>query len=100
MPDEAPRYRVVTAPTAARALANTLPLRIVEKYLEYKNGDLARNPHRVGSWGLDPPYEGHKSLRLGGEYRAIYWIDDDEMIVNVVAIGRRADIYRPGSAPS
>lgn len=101
MPGELPaRYQVITGRTASRALAETLPLRVVDKYVEYKDGLLTTNPYKVSSWECDPPYEGYRSVRLVGEYRALLWIDDDEMTVNVFAIGRRSDIYNPGLAPS
>jgi mRNA-degrading endonuclease RelE of RelBE toxin-antitoxin system len=73
-------------------------MHIVNKFLQYRDHELAANPRRVSSWDLDPPYEGYRSVRLGGQYRAIIEIDDDELTVTVVAIGHRADIYRPGSA--
>lgn len=54
----------------------------------------AENPHRV-SHPLDPPLEGLDTVYIDA-YRAVLEIDDDAMHVEVVAVGHRADIYRPG----
>ena len=52
---------------------------------------LASNPRPVGCEKL----AGHDKYRLRqGNYRVLYTIEDDVLIVTVIAIGNRRDIYR------
>jgi mRNA interferase RelE/StbE len=52
---------------------------------------LARNPRPVGSEKLS----GEDKYRLRqGDYRILYEIVDDELIVTVVKVGNRRDVYR------
>ena len=53
---------------------------------------IATDPKRLGK-RLTLGLEGHLSARRG-PYRAIYSIDEDERVVNIVAIEHRADVYR------
>lgn len=87
------RYRVRYTRTARRALADELPLHIVDAVLALLDGDLATRPHRVGK-PLHPPLDGTWSARRG-TYRILYQIDDDQLTVTVTAIEARADAYRP-----
>lgn len=56
-------------------------------------GALGENPRRMGK-ALHFELEGAFSARRG-PYRVIYRIDDDASEVRVIAIGHRADVYRP-----
>jgi mRNA interferase RelE/StbE len=52
---------------------------------------LAENPGKRGCIKL----KGEEAYRIKvGNYRIIYEIDDEKIIVNVVAVGHRKDIYR------
>jgi len=52
---------------------------------------LAENPRPLGYIKL----KGEEAYRIRvGDYRIIYEIDDDKIIVTVVAAGHRKDIYR------
>ncbi len=52
---------------------------------------LASNPRPVGSEKLS----GEDKYRLRqGDYRILYEIVDDELIVTVVKVGNRRDVYR------
>ncbi len=52
---------------------------------------LAENPHPHGSEKL----AGEDSYRIRqGSYRIIYTIDDDRVIVEIVRVGHRSDVYR------
>ncbi len=87
------RYRIRYAPTARRALADELPLHIVDAVLALLDGDLAAEPHRVGR-PLRPPLDGTRTARRG-TYRIAYEIDDNAHTVLVTAIEARADTHRP-----
>jgi mRNA interferase RelE/StbE len=54
-------------------------------------GLLLDNPQRVGN-PLGPPLAPAYSARRG-DYRVLYFIDDDTHTVKVTAIRHRADVY-------
>ncbi|NYI47954.1 mRNA-degrading endonuclease RelE of RelBE toxin-antitoxin system [Nocardioides aromaticivorans] len=85
-------YEVRLASPARRDL-RSVPPRIVPAIVEFLYGELARNPKRVGK-ALERELEGYWSARRG-PYRIIYRIDDDQLIVLVVNVDHRADVYRP-----
>lgn len=85
-------YRIEFAGPARRDISK-LPERIAWAVVEFCEGPLAENPHRVGK-PLVGDLTGLYSARRG-EYRIIYAIDDETVIVEVAHIARRADSYRP-----
>ena len=87
------RYQIRYTRTARRALADELPLHIVDAVLALLDGDLAIEPHRGGK-PLRPPLDGTWSARRG-TYRILYQIDDAARTVLITAIEARADAYRP-----
>ncbi|GLY67732.1 type II toxin-antitoxin system RelE family toxin [Amycolatopsis taiwanensis] len=86
-----PRYTILLSTGAQRALGK-MPEKIVHACVSFMDGPLANNPYRVGK-PLTSSWEGHYSARRG-EWRVIYTIDDHQVVVEVVAINRRADVYR------
>ena len=87
------RYRLIITRTARRQLAERLPDSVAFAAHEFITGPLLDNPHRVGK-RLLPPLSDRFSARRG-TYRVLYRIDDEARTVSVVAVGSRADIYRP-----
>ena len=85
-------YQVELAGTARRDLRG-VPPRIVPAIVEFVYGDLARQPRRVGK-PLQRELEGLWGARRG-PYRIIYEIHDDRLVVLVIHVDHRADIYRP-----
>lgn len=85
------RYTVVLASGAQRALRK-LPEKVAHACVSFMDGPLAENPYRVGK-PLTSSWEGHYSARRG-EWRLVYTIDDHQVLVEVVTIARRADVYR------
>jgi len=85
-------YRVRWTSAARRALANDLPESVAAAVWEFVVGPLAENPHRVGKQ-LVRELEGFWSARRG-QYRVIYVIDDGEVVVTVVKVDHRRDVYR------
>lgn len=57
---------------------------------------LAENPRPQGSKKLKGPFERYR-LRQG-DYRILYEIRDEILIVTVVYVGHRKDVYRRGRA--
>lgn len=85
-------YRIGWASPARRAIENTLPESVAAAVWEFVNGPLAENPQRVGKQLLRD-LAGYWSARRG-QYRVIYVIDDDEVVVTVVNVDHRRDVYR------
>lgn len=84
-------YKLRLSRAARRALAETLPEQIAAAVWEFVSGPLLDNPHRVGK-ALRFELEGFFSARRG-QYRVIYRIVEDEVIVEVVKISHRSDAY-------
>ncbi|MBT2496138.1 MULTISPECIES: type II toxin-antitoxin system RelE family toxin [Microbacterium] len=81
-------YRIELRPAAVRAL----------KKVDHQDRDrirgaialLGENPRPPGTKAL----QGRNGLRVRvGNYRIIYTIDDDVLIVAVVTLGHRRDVY-------
>jgi mRNA interferase RelE/StbE len=85
------RYTLELAAAAGKSL-HRLPDKVAFAALEFINGPLLDNPRRVGK-PLDEPLAPAWSARRG-EYRVIYTIDDDRVVVQVIRIAHRSDAYR------
>lgn len=81
-------YRIVIKKSAAKEIeriAKNDRIRIIEKIKS-----LSLNPHPTGSKKLS----GQEKYRMRqGNYRILYQIIDDELIINVVKVGHRQDVY-------
>ncbi|MBI4617220.1 MAG: type II toxin-antitoxin system RelE/ParE family toxin [Planctomycetes bacterium] len=84
------RYRVEFAPAALRAL-RALP-RDVQRRLRPRIDALTEDPRPAGARKLS----GAETLYRvrAGEYRVVYAVEDDRLLVLVVRIGHRRDVYR------
>jgi len=85
-------YGVIYTSTARRALSERLPPRAATACVEFIASVLAENPRRVGK-PLRGSLEGLYSARRG-EFRVIYAIDNEEIVVLIVTIAHRRDAYR------
>jgi mRNA interferase RelE/StbE len=85
------RYTVLLSPAAKRAIGRDLPEAVAIAVVDFLYGRLAEDPYRVGK-PLRFQLEGYRSARRG-QYRVIYSIHDDEVLVHVVRISHRADVY-------
>ena len=85
------RYALRLSSAARRALSGTLPEQVAAAVWEFVNGPLLDNPHRVGK-PLRFRLEGFYAARRG-QYRVIYRILEDEVIVEVIKISHRGDAY-------
>ncbi len=85
-----PLWRVeVMAP--ARREFDRLPISVAAAILATLDA-IAENPRRLGK-PLMLEHEGRYSARRG-PYRVIYELDDEQLLVRVVAIGHRRDVHR------
>lgn len=85
-------YVIHLTPAARRALERTLPPSVAPAVWEFIYGPLAENPRRVGT-PLSKELEGIYAARRG-EYRILYKILPDHVIVEVVRVAHRRDAYR------
>jgi mRNA-degrading endonuclease RelE of RelBE toxin-antitoxin system len=85
------RYNVVLSPGAKRSIEKDLPEAVAVAVVDFLYGPLAEEPYRVGK-PLRFQLEGYWSARRG-QYRVIYSIHDNEVLVRVVRISHHADAY-------
>lgn len=78
---------------AARRDMQRVPPRIVPAIVEFVYGDLSKNPRRVGK-PLERELAGFYSARRG-PYRILYSIDDGRIVVEVLRVDHRSDVYQP-----
>lgn len=88
-----PGYRPRLSAAAQRSIAKALPEPVAFAVIEFINGSLMENPHRVGR-PLRGDLTGWHAARRGA-FRVIYRIDQAAGIVMVLRIEHRADVYRP-----
>ena len=84
--------RVELTKAAKKALTGLLPEAVAVACWEFIRGPLAEDPHRIGK-PLRGQLEGRYSARRG-EYRVIYQIVDERVVVRVIHIAHRRDAYR------
>ena len=83
------RYRVEVRPAALRALRKVDPK--VRPRIEGAIALLAEDPRPPAS----RPLTGRAGYRVRvGDYRIIYTIQDDVLVIVVVNLGHRRDVYR------
>lgn len=85
-------YRIELTKSVRQALTELLPESVAVACWEFIRGPLAENPYRVGK-PLRDQLEGRYSARRG-EFRVIYQIFDDRVVVRVIHIAHRRDVYR------
>ena len=88
-------YRVVLTPRARRALGEQLPEAVAAACHDFIQGPLADNPHRVGKQLGPPHYPAYSARR--GDFRVIYEIHEEEVVVEVISVRHRRDAYRSPS---
>jgi mRNA interferase RelE/StbE len=75
----------------ARREFDQLPISVASAVLETLDA-IAENPKRLGKQ-LMFEHQGRFSARRG-PYRIIYELDEEQRLVQVIAIGHRRDVYR------
>jgi mRNA interferase RelE/StbE len=83
-------YRVDIAKHAQRQIRSLAP-QLQQRVLRRVTA-LGANPRPTGATKLAGPQDLYR-IRVG-DYRVIYTIEDDVLLVLVVAVGHRRDIYR------
>ncbi|BBH15715.1 toxin RelG [Nocardioides baekrokdamisoli] len=85
-------HRVLVSAPAQRSLAK-LPPRIAEPLVAFIFGSLADAPRRRGK-PLQDDFAGLWSARRG-DYRVIYRIHEQDVVLLVVKLAHRAEAHRP-----
>jgi mRNA interferase RelE/StbE len=84
------KYKVLIKPSAVKEL-ESIPRKKDRQRIVERISALADDPRPHGSQKLS----GKDRFRLRqGSYRIIYAIEDDALVVYVVKIGHRKDVYR------
>ncbi|GAB3805599.1 type II toxin-antitoxin system RelE/ParE family toxin [Humibacter antri] len=84
-------YEVVFTRTARRALERDLPEKVAAAAFEFITGTLRENPRRLGKPLREPLAPLYSARR--GEYRILYRIIDERLVIEVVSITHRRDPY-------
>jgi mRNA interferase RelE/StbE len=85
-------WRLSIAASTERSL-DRLPPKIATATVEFMLRPLVEAPRRVGH-PLQRELAGLWSARRGA-YRIVYELSEADLVVNVVRIDHRADVYRP-----
>jgi len=85
-----PRYSILIKPSAVKEI-EAIPLKKDRRRIVGRIGDLAENPRPPGCEKLS----GQDKYRLRqGRYRILYSIEDKDLLVYVVKVAHRKDVYR------
>ncbi|KQR84771.1 type II toxin-antitoxin system RelE family toxin [Microbacterium sp. Leaf179] len=87
-----PEYDIVFTRAARRALERDLPEKVAAAAFEFIAGALRENPRRVGKPLREPLAPLYSARR--GEYRVLYRIVDQKLVIEIVSIAHRRDAYR------
>ena len=90
-------YTVVFTQSARRALEITLPESVAAAAFEFIVGPLADNPRHLGRPLREPLAPLYSARR--GEYRVLYRIEDDRLVIEIVTIEHRRDVYHRRCPP-
>ena len=85
-----PGYSIVYKPSAAKAFRKIQPGE--QKRIKEAIEDLATNPRPQGFIQLAGG-AGECRIRVG-QYRIVYDVEDDELVILVLRIGHRREVYR------
>ena len=84
------KYKVLIKPSAVKELEN-IPRKKDRQRIVERISALADDPRPHGSQKLS----GNDRFRLRqGSFRIIYSIEDDALVVYVIKVGHRKDVYR------
>jgi len=84
------RYRLLIKPSAVKDI-EAIPLKRDRQRVVERISKLAENPRPSGSEKIS----GQDKYRVRqGRYRILYAIEDQDLLVQVVKVGHRKDVYR------
>lgn len=84
------KYKLLIKPSAVKDL-EAIPLKRDRRRVVERLRQLAENPRPLGSEKIS----GQDKYRIRqGRYRILYAIADQDLIVQIVKVGHRKDVYR------
>ena len=84
------RYRILIKPSAAKEIEN-IPLKRDRQRIVERISKLADNPRPPGCEKLS----GQDKYRIRqGRYRIVYSMEDQDLVVYVIKVGHRKEVYR------
>ena len=84
------RYRLLIKPSAVKEI-EAIPTKRDRQRVVERISQLAENPRPFGCEKIS----GQEKYRVRqGRYRILYAIEDQDLIVQVVKVGHRKDVYR------
>ena len=84
------RYKVSIKPSAVKEI-ESVPRKKERQQIIRRIGLLANDPRPPGCKKLS----GHDKYRIRqGSYRIVYGIEDEELVVYIVKVGHRKNVYR------
>jgi len=84
------RYKVSIKPSAVKEI-ESVPRKKQRQQIIRRIGLLANDPRPPGCKKLS----GHDKYRIRqGSYRIVYGIEDEELVVYIVKVGHRKNVYR------
>jgi len=84
------KYRIFIKPSAVREI-EAIPQKKIRQQIVRRIQHLAKDPRPPGSKKLS----GYDRYRIRqGVYRIVYAVEDDKLVVYVVKVGHRKDVYR------
>jgi mRNA interferase RelE/StbE len=86
----ASRYQIKVTPAARRAL-ESLPKKVLRQ-IDRRILAVAENPYASGCKKLKG-VEGLHRIRVG-DYRILYTVEEERLVVVIVTLGHRRDVYR------
>lgn len=87
-----PAYELLLTSAARRSLSEELPEAVAAAVWRFITGDLLAKPHRVGVRLRDELDDTWSARR--GMYWVLYRILEQQVVVEVVKISHRRDVYR------
>ena len=84
------RYRLLIKPSAVKEI-EAIPLKRDRRRVVERISKLAEDPRPFGSEKIS----GQDKYRVRqGRYRILYAIEDQDLLVQIVKVGHRKDVYR------
>ena len=85
------RYRVVIKPSASKEI-DAVGQKKDRQRIVLRIQSLGENPRPLGCEKLSSRLDRYRVRE--GNYRILYSIDDEKLLVDVVKVGHRKDVYR------
>jgi mRNA interferase RelE/StbE len=85
------RYRVVIKPSASKEIG-AVGQKKDRQRIVLRIQSLGENPRPFGCEKLSGNLDGYRVRE--GNYRILYSVDDEKLLVDVVKVGHRKDVYR------